>query len=259
MIAEDKLLASNGPFGVTIRRLLVRDGLAVLLTAIITLVVELGAYFLGLLCGVGQVDAVLAALAISSVWVALTCGILAAGGEDWLGALLRGGTVADASAVTLIVLWLATPYVTFLAAVEIYCTWVAMALLAVAAVQCARKAIARYAAALVTGLVLFAALSTPFWVGGLLVSATQQTRELIVTAAVYANPFYSITSAVVEQTHFIWHQAPIMYQITLIGDYVAPPPVPWYASAVICALGGGILAVTNPLRRSDRGVRPAPG
>jgi hypothetical protein len=42
--------------------------------------------------------------------------------------------------------------------------------------------------------------------------------------AVRGNPFYSITSAVAARTHFVWHSAPLMYQITRIGDYAAAPP-----------------------------------
>ena len=97
-------------------------------------------------------------------------------------------------------------------------------------------------------LVLLAALATPFWIGGTLAAAGELTAGHVVAAAVYANPFYAVTSAVVHQTQFVWHQAPWMYRITRIGDYAAPPPVPWYSAAVLYGSLAAVLAAAQVLR-----------
>ena len=40
-----------------------------------------------------------------------------------------------------------------------------------------------------------------------------------------------------------------MYGITLIGNTAAPPPVPWYAAAVMWGIIACILAATRLVRR----------
>ncbi len=217
-----------------------RDGWAILGLALATLVAETGVYGICLIGGAGFRWATLASLAAASMWVALACGVVAAGGADGIAALLRGGVVADASAITLIVLWLSSPFVTFFAAVKIYCTLLAMALLGVAAVRGPRTNAWRYIAAAMVAALMIAALATPLWIGGLLRLAGQGTRQTIVEWAVLLNPFYCIASAIAEETAFVWHEAPLLYRLTRIGDYVARPP--WYAAAVCYALAALVLA-----------------
>jgi hypothetical protein len=235
-----------------LRRLLSRDGLAALFVTVATLAVELGTFFLARGFGVSVREAVLATLAASAIWVVLSVPAMAASGSTAMGALLRGGIVADTSAVTLIVLCLATPFVTVLAALKIYCVLAAVALACVAAVRCARSRRARCAAALVTSVAFCAALATPFWTGGLLQAGSHATRQALVRCAVSANPLYSIFAAVVEQTGFIWHVAPRLYAVTRIGDAVAPPPPEWYSAALVYGLVACILAATHLVRRPQR-------
>ena len=235
-----------------LRRLLSRDGLAALVVTVVTLGIELGTFGLARSFGVPVREAVLATLATMAVWVALSVPAMAASGSTAMGALLRGGIVADTSAVTLIVLCIVTPFVTILAALKIYCILAMVALACVAAVRCARSDRARGAAAVVTAVLLFAAIATPFWTGGLLEAGSYATRQAAVGYVVAVNPLYSIFAAVVEQTGFIWHVAPRLYTVTRIGDAIAPPPPEWYSAAVVYGLMACILVATHLLRRPRR-------
>lgn len=247
MIAASQPLPTQSPVG-ALRGLLGRDGWPALAGAAATVVVEVGFFLGAVACGVNGRQAAMASLAAGIVWVALAAPAMAAGASGGLGALVRGGVAADASAVWLIVLWLASPHVSLLAAVKIYCICAAVALSAVAAVRCAIAPAGRFALAAAASIVFMAALASPFWAGGAVLAA-QAHRHAIVAAAVYANPFYCIWSVLADQMPYAWHQAPVMYRITQFGTYFAVPPVPWYAAAVIYAAAAGLLAATNLLRR----------
>lgn len=241
-----------------IRRLIASDGWAVLAAGAATVIVELGTYFAARGAGAAVLPAALATLAASAVWIAIAAPVFAAGARTALGALVRGGIVADASAVTLAVLWCAArdpqtsqSCMSVPGALKIYCTFAAVTLTGIAAVRCARTPAGRFSLAVATGLILTAALASPLWVGGLLKNTDGTVQRNIVAGAVYFNPFYSITSAIAGQTHFVWHQASFMYQLTWIGDLAAPPPVPWYASTVIYAPLAGILSGIALLRSKD--------
>ncbi len=236
------------------RDLLSRDGLAALIAAVTTLGVELGVVVLARSFGVAPRETVLATLAAMTVWVALSVPVLAASGSTAMGALLRGGIVADTSAVTLVVLCIATPsFVTVPAALKIYCILAAVTLACIAAVRCVRSDRARAAVAVVAAVLLCAALATPFWTGGLLQADSHATRQAAVEYAVALNPLYSVFAAVVEQTGFIWHVAPRLYEVTQIGDAAAPPPPEWYSAVVIYGLLACILSATHLIRRPRRG------
>jgi len=222
-----------------------RDGKQALAVACATLAVELGAYAGAMAAGANQRDATLAALATATVWVALAAGAMAAGARDALGALLRGGVVADASAVTLLALWLAGPYLTFVAVVKVYCLLACMALAGAAAAHLPARPAGRSAAAIVAAIAFLALLTTPLWCGGLLTAMEGSARETAVRWAVAVNPFYGVTAAVVERTGFVWHYGAVMYHLTPIGDYAAPPPMPWYASAWRVALVAVLLALAK--------------
>jgi len=242
------------PGAMTIRQVLRRDGWALLAAAGATLAVELGVYLAARCWGGGPRQATIAALAAAMLWVALACPILAAAAPGGFSALLRGGVVADASCVTLLVLWAvgrwgATPaYVTFPAAVEIYCTFVAVALVGIAAARCARTHPGRFAAAVGAAVLLTAALASPFWIAGPLKAAGPQGRGILLAAAVYANPFYSVCSAVAPEMLFVWHQEGRMYGISGLFDF-GPPPVPWYSATIIYGSLAGILAATHLVRK----------
>jgi hypothetical protein len=238
-----------------LRVLLARDGRAVVAAAAATLLVELGVYLLAGLVGTATSRAPLAALAAATLWVALAGPVLAASARTSLSAVLRGGTVADASALALIVLWLSSADVTFLAAVKIYCALAAMALAAVAATRLARSGAGRYALAVAAAGTLVLGLASPFWIGGPMRAAGPRAAETLAAVAVYANPFYAITAAVSQEAGFVWHQADVLYRWTRLGDYAAAPPACWYASVVIhlaAALVLGALAAARARRPRPR-------
>jgi len=254
MPATDNSDAADAPRQGVIRTLLARDGWAVLAAGAVTVAAELGVLLIGRAGGASPRAAVLAALATMTLWVALSAPALAAGGRSGLSALLRGGIVVDASAVTLLILWLTTPYVTLVAALQIYCILAAVALACIAAVRCFRRPLGQAAAAVAAATVLAGALATGFWTGGLLRAAGGAALRPAVTAAVVVNPFYSILSAVAEEVRFVWHQAPVMYRLTRIGDYAAPPPVHWTTAVVVYGALAGMLAAAHLLRRARPGA-----
>lgn len=226
----------------------------------LTLAVELGAYFLAL-GATSRRDALLLGLGACTVWVCLAAGPLALGGRSTLGALLRGGSAADASLLSLLVYWALDAgaegprLFTFVNVLQVYCTLAAVAIFAVALVLAFAGPVARSAAAVAAGAVLMIALATPLWIGSSLQAAREdQTRRQVIRAAVYVNPLYSITSPLAPRTQFVWHQAQEMYRLTRIGDYAAPPPVPWYASTLLYGCASGILAMTHLVRGKAKGL-----
>ncbi len=251
MIAAGEPSPSRAHVG-TLRKLLRRDGWPALAAGLATMAVELGVFLGALALGIDRRQSAMASLAAGVVWVILAAPALAAGSNSGLGAVLRGGIVADASAVLLIVLWLATPQVSFLAAVKIYCIYAALALAGSAAVRCARAPAPRFALAAVASIVFITALASPFWAGGALLAAKasgQIDSGIVTSTVVYANPFYCIWSVLADQMPYAWHQAPVIYRITYLGNYPAVPAAPWYAAVIIYMYVAGILAATNLLRR----------
>jgi len=237
-----------------VAELLRRSGWALVGIAAATVLVELGAYAAGRILGIGPKASALAALATAAVWTALAAPAAAAGPRRPLHALCRGGVVADASAVTLIVLWLiarhpqtAQPYVTFLAAVKIYCTLAAMALAAVAVVLCARRGAGRHILAVGTAVVLVLLLSSLLWAGIPLAVAPPEARTRVAAVALWINPFCSIGAAVVAQTDFVWTRYGMMYRLNSVCDYPTPN-VPWYAATVCCLCVAGIAGAAGFLR-----------
>jgi hypothetical protein len=231
-----------------LRETLARDGPAALAASLATVAVELGVYF-AVRAATGELFGALACLAASAVWVAAAAPAFAADARGTLGALLRGGIVADASAVALIVLWVASPYVSLLAAVEVYLIYAAMALLAVAAVRAARSRTGRCAAAVLAAAAMMLALATPFWMGGLLRASAPPVRDWLLSAAVKVNGFYSITAAVFDRAHFVWDEARFMYgRVQQMHDYVAPS-ARWYSAAAVHAVAAALLAATHLVRR----------
>lgn len=220
-----------------------------------TLAVELGLYLAARLAGAGPRDATVATLAATAVWVALACPVLAAGAKGAISALLRGGIVADASAVALLVLWAVGRLapgegecLSFLAAVEIYCIVLAMALVGVAGARCGRTPTGRYVAGVVAAVAMTALLATPFWITGPALAVEGAARRLVVSAAVFFNPFYSMTSAVADRVRFVWHHTGAVYDLSALSDFGAPP-VPWYSAVAIYLPLAGILAATHLIRR----------
>ena len=238
--------------GRSVRRFLAGTGWAATWAAIATVAVEMGVFAAGLAWRMPRLHVALAALAVCVLWTALAAPILAAFGRTAIGAILRGGIVADASLVSLMVLWAACDEMTLAAALKIYCILVAVALAGIAATRLARTPAGRCACAVAASAVLLAALASPFWIGGAIHGQTRATAEGVVAAAVYTNPFYAATACLTETARFVWHQAPVMYRITRIGDYAAAPPLLWYPAAIVYLTAAGVLAILAALVRAVR-------
>ena len=176
-----------------------------------------------------------------------------------MGAILRGGIVADAVGIGLLVLWLASDQLTFAAAVKVYLIMAAETLVGVAAVCCARGASARRLAAVLAACGLALALATPFWIGGLLHAAGRQTAQLLAFLSVRVNPFYAVTAAVFDRIGFAWDQAPFMYaRVQQINDYASASPT-WHSTALIhlaaSALLAGVALIRGQHGAEDRSAR----
>ena len=242
--------------GRSVRQFLAENGWAAMAAAVATIAVEMGVFAAGLAWRMPRLHAALAALAVCVLWTALAAPVLGAFGRTAMGALLRGGIVADASLAGLLVLWAACDEMTFPAALKIYCILAAMALAGIAATRLARTPAGRCACAVLASAVLLAALASPFWIGGAIHGQTRATAEGAAAAAVYANPFYAATACLTETARLIWHQAPVMYRFTRIGDYAAAPPLLWYPAVVIYLSAAGAMAILAALRRF---IRPPTG
>jgi len=235
-----------------VMQFLAENGWAAAAAAIATLVVELAVPLAGawhrqgglgfLLRGEGLTShEALAGVAVCVLWTVLAAPAFAASGRTAMGAIFRGGVVADMGLVCLLVLWGLCPQVTFAAALKIYCVLAAVALAGIAATRLARTPAGRYACAVVATTLLLALLASPFWVGGAIHDRPRPAAEWLVEAAVRTNPFYAATAALTETTRFVWHQATVMYRITRIGDYAAAPPLAWLPTVIIYLVAAAVL------------------
>ena len=245
-------LARSGDGG-SVRQFLAGNGWAAASAAIATVAVEMGVFAAGLAWRMPRIHAALACLAVCVLWTALAAPVLAAFGRTAMAALLRGGIVADASLASLLALWVACDEMTFPAVLKIYCILAAVALAGVAATRLAGTPAGRCACAVAASAVLLAALASPFWVGGAIHGQPRAAAEGIVAAAVYANPFYAATACLTETARFVWHQQPVMYRITRIGDYAAAPPLLWYPAAIVYLSAAGAMAILAAVGRRVRG------
>ena len=238
--------------GVSLRSLLTENGWAMAVLAVATMGIGLGAFLLA-----RGSDAVGAALAASVVWVALACPLTSSAPRDVWGALLRGGTVVDASAVTLLCLWVfargsaGDPYVTFAAAAKAYCVLLGVGLAGIAGARLGTTPPSRCAWAIVTAAVLLAATATPFWAGGLLLALPRAAQDRAAAWAVTINPFYAVTSTIAPETKFAWNEARLMYRITVIGEDIPAPSGKWQATSLLW-VGVAILLAATHLVRSRR-------
>ena len=226
---------------------MLKDGQAIP-AAVATVLVEVGVFVAAMAGGVDPRNAVLCALATTTLWTILAGPAFAASRRSALGALISGG-----------VLWLTTEYVTFAAGVKIYCILAALVLASVAAVRLARASAGRYVAAAVVAAVMMAAAASYFWVGGLLNVMLDADRwrgaYMVAAAATRTNPFAGVCAAVAEQTDFVWHESGMLYEITRVGDYV-PASAKWYYAVVVWLAVAGILVAVGLIRRRPAQVGP---
>lgn len=222
-----------------------------IVVAAVTMAVELGAWGLAGVAGASPRDAVLAALAVSTVWVSLAAPILSAGPQRGLAAWMRGGVTADATAVTLAVLWLSTPWMTFLGAANIYLILGMVAVAAVTVVRCGRTALARRRLAGGVSVALMAAVTTPLWSNGLIMALQGSARQAAVKWLMAVNPLAAIFAATAKSLGFVWSESPVMYRITVLGHYVPVPRVGWLATILVYAgLTSAAVAVMLCRRRT---------
>lgn len=241
-------LAGPGPA----RRLLRRCGWTLAAAGVSAVAVHAGVFAAALAAGAGATNALLAALAVGIVWTSLAAPAVAASSEDGWVAVCRSGALADGAAVGLLAVWglaaaAGRPMPPWSAVAAIYAVHLGVTLWAVAVVQCGRRWFARLTLAVAVMVILAACLSTPLWIGGLLGAAKDSTRIEIACWAVRVNPFYAISLAIVEQTHFVWHQAPLMYNLSRLGDLTTPPPTDWYETAGLYLAVAGLVALARGL------------
>lgn len=224
-----------------------------------TLAVELAIFIAARLTGAGMANALVASLAVATIWIIIAAPVLAAGGRDWLAAALRAGVMADATGAFLLVVWVyglaagdVPGRLSFLGVLKLYVIFATMCLVAVALVSMAASQGRRYVLAMVCVMAMLMLAATPFWMNGLLKAAPSGAAGDLTTAAVTFNPVYSVMLAVLPDTGIVWHLSPnVMYHLTRIGEYNAPAPVAWYdwvwRFGAIAATGGGIGVILRRL------------
>jgi hypothetical protein len=224
----------------------------------LTLAVEMGVFFLACGSGLGLRQSASAALMTAVVWTALAAPIFAAGACGALRSLIRAGLVADATLLGLLAVWVwwnrhlgqtgELAEMTFTSILEVYCTFAAMTVLSAGAVNCSRRPAGRYIVAAFVGACMMLALASPLWTGGLIAATDGTARAFVAGMAVWLNPFYSITTPLIDSLNYVIHQEGVMYQLTLLGDYVAAPACPWFTATSIYLPLGIILLLVGRAR-----------
>ena len=223
--------------------------------AVVTVAVEAGAYLAVRAAGASGSRAALATLAVATVWVALAAPVFAAGGRQVFEKLLRGGAVIDVTGLVLMGLWLVCPSFGFASAVKVYAVLASMGLAGLAVVCCVRSGHRRLIAATVVVVVTMAALTTPLWGNGLLIGLDGPARQTAATGLVAVNPAFSIAAATARDLHWVWNEAPRMYQLTILGQVIPVPSVSWYVTPLIWLGIAGLAGAVGVWR--GRAARPA--
>jgi hypothetical protein len=235
-----------------------------LAAAVITLALEMGAYFLALWSGAASRGALLVSLSAAVMWVAVASAPLAAGGRGHLSSALRGAVPADASLLVLLILWplargpASGPYLSLAGVVEVYCVLAATAVFSIAAVACGRSPAARQGLAVGAACLLAAAVATPFWTSGIVHALPYDQAVAADAWSIRVNPFYAVTGALSDRAGFFWHEWGLMYE--RFGTFRAypPPPVQWYTAPILYAALAAALALAAILRaRLGRATRRA--
>jgi hypothetical protein len=221
-----------------------RDGKTMLFAASSTILLELGAFFLARHLGRSVTDATVVFLAVASLWLALAPAGFASTGRGILSPLLRGGIVADATGLCVLVLWLTTPCVHFLGAIEIYCLAWSMALVSIAAIWIARKPVGRCIAAVIFATLFVLTLTSLLWLGAWIGPEPSTQDSALASWAVGINPFCAMTSVVAQEVRFVWHEWGRMYRWTPVGEYAMPTPIEWYETCLLyLSIAGGLVCV----------------
>ncbi len=211
---------------------------AVLTIMIVTILVELGTFIVGRCYGSSFGNSLLGALGVSVLWCAIAPGAVSVTGRGLMSTFVRGGIVADSTAISMLVLWIIgygqPGGLNFLGVMKIYCICVPLVLVSVGCVAIVKTPVGRSVAALIAVVFLTLALASPLLINPWIVDGGS-AGETLGSWAVRVNPFFAVCDAVVMQTGFIWRQGELMYEWSQLGEAVIPPPVEWYQTALLYA------------------------
>ncbi len=229
-----------------------RDAWALVAGVLATWAVELGVWAVALGAGMSPAGAMVGLSATATLWVALAAPAWACGGHGPLSAMLRAGTVADASGVALLVGWLAgmgPDGQSLLSVAAVYAILLSMALAATALVLVPADRRWRAAWAALGSVVLCALLTTPVWVNGLLEAVPFERAVRWATLAKRVNPFFGVSAAL----GVFWENESLMYRVTVIGEDVPTDGVRWYDPAwrlaALAVFAGTVAAIRRWMTR----------
>jgi len=229
-------------------RLWRQDGLATLLAAAATIALGCGAFIAGRCISMPADRAALMSLFTLTVWVAVAAAPLAAGASTRLGAVCRGGAIADAGIVVLIVLALAGgAQVSWGAAVKIYLLWAALAVTLCLIVSASGS---RRIAAVVATAAAVAAISSRFWAAGLLDALAPNADALYRTTRLLGalDVAGGVADAASSAKPFVWNEQPVMYQLTRQGQDYPAAAVGWWVPALTWWIAAGLIAAAVGVR-----------
>ncbi len=237
-----------------VRSLWHRNSRAIISAVVVTVVVEVGAYIIFRIIP-SAVGSVVPALLVSLLWILISSPIFSAGGGTLLDGLIRGGAVADATGVLLIILAVAQKEVTVMGAVKIYLIVCSIVVLESLVVRLGRGGNSRHILAGVIILLMVAVTAGPFWTNGIILSVPRGQGQRIAFFVRAANPVFATTDCLAGQQGFVWNERPVLYDYSVLGRDVPSQPVPWYITcAIYLGLTGavGVIAAWRTWRGTYR-------
>jgi len=244
--------------GCSMKQLIRRDGLAVIVIILATIVVELGFFLFVRSCGIIAVNRVIATLAIATLWCCLTSSAFSAGGQGTLSTFIRAGSVCDGSLVALLIVWIICRRdgadgldLGYGDLMKVYLILASVSIVSAAVVDCVRKPTGRLVMSLLCTLFLLGLLVSPVWSAGLSRGNDPVIERSSMSFSIHINPFYSVTAAVNEKTEFVWHGKGDMY--FWLSELRAERPITelnWhYLPLRLVLLSAGLVVVTFAYRR----------
>ncbi len=218
--------------------------MAILIAAGTTVAVQLGTYFI-----FGEI---VLTLLVALGWVVVAAPVFAAGGRSVIDALLRGGAVIDASAVVLIVSASAGPALGPVGAIEIYLIFCSVALAGCSLVLLGRNVISRHVLSVVAASLILALAAGPFWVNGIITSASPPWRERVAFGVRACNPVFATTECLSDGTTFVWNERPILYEYTVLGRDVPIRATAWYVTVGVYSVFAFAVGAIAAVRRRER-------
>jgi hypothetical protein len=209
---------------------------SMIVAAVATIAVQVGTYLAARPAMGADGGAVLALLA-GLLWLMLATPIFAAGGAGVVDALLRGGAVLDASAALLIVLVATSRTVTLPGAVKIYLIWCGLGVAECTLVLLSRRPGNGRVVAAVAIVLALAVAAAPFWANGVITAVEGRQRVAVTFIVKATNPVFATSGCLRSGAGFIWNEAPLLYECTVLGRDVPMPSAPWHFTfAAYCVL-----------------------